>query len=69
VAYDCTSAVRDIVGAGEQEGARGVLAIPFRAVIDFDRRRYAFCKVSPPPAEQVVPDPRGVVPLPQACRS
>lgn len=38
VAYDCTSAVRDIVGAGEQEGARGVLAIPYRAVIDVDRR-------------------------------
>lgn len=68
VAYDCTSAVRDIVGAGRQEGARGVLAIPFRAVVDFGRGRYAFCKVNPAPGEQVIPDPAKLVELPEACR-
>ena len=67
VAYDCVSAVRDIVG-GRDEGVRGVLAIPFRAVVDYDRRRYAFCKVNPPPGEQVIPDPRELIQLPRACR-
>ena len=69
VAYDCVSAVRDIVGAGEQDGARGVLGIPFRAVVDYDERAYAFCKVNPPPGEQVIPDPRELVQLPAACRA
>lgn len=69
VAYDCLSAVRDIVGAGEQKGAHGVLGIPFRAVVDFDRHRYAFCKVNPPPGEQVIPDPRDIVALPEACEA
>jgi hypothetical protein len=68
VAYDCVSAIRDIVGAGDQEGARGVLGIPFRAVVDWDRHAYAFCKVNPPPGEQVIPDPRDIVQLPRACR-
>jgi hypothetical protein len=68
VAYACHSAIRDIVGAGDQEGASGVLAIPFRAVIDFERGTYAFCKVNPPPGEQAIPDPRDVVRLPEACR-
>jgi hypothetical protein len=68
VAYDCLSAVRDIVGAGEQEGAHGTLGIPFRAIIDFTDRSYAFCKVNPVPGEQVVPDPRKIIALPAACR-
>jgi hypothetical protein len=69
VAYDCVSAIRDIVGAGEQEGAQGVLGIPFRAVVDWDRNAYAFCKVNPPPGEQIIPDPRSIVRLPRACRA
>jgi hypothetical protein len=68
VPYDCISAVRDIVGAGQQEGARGTLGIPFRAVVDFAAGSYAFCKVNPPPGEQVIPDPRKLVELPRACR-
>ena len=67
VAYDCVAAVRDIVGAGAQEGARGQLGIPYRAIIDVDRGTYAFCKVNPVPGERVVPDPREVVDLPRAC--
>jgi hypothetical protein len=69
VAYDCLSAVRDIVGAADQTGARGTLGIPFRAVIDFEAGSYAFCKTNPPPGEQVIPDPRTIVELPRACRS
>jgi hypothetical protein len=68
VAFECFSSIRDIVG-GEGQGAIGSLAIPFRAVVDFDRHRYAFCKVNPPPGEQILPDPRDVVELPRACRS
>lgn len=68
VAYDCVSGIRDIVGAGAQKGAVGVLAIPFRAVVDFARGTYAFCKVNPPPGEQVIPDPRKIVLLPKACQ-
>jgi hypothetical protein len=68
VAFDCVSGIRDIVGAADQEGARGLLAIPFRAVVDFERGTYAFCKVNPPPGEQVIPDPRKIVALPPPCR-
>jgi hypothetical protein len=67
VAYACLSGVRDIVGAGEQEGARGTLGIPYRSIVDFGAGRYAFCKVNPPPGEQVIPDPRRIVELPKAC--
>ena len=69
VPYDCLSAVREIVGAGAQQGARGQLGIPYRAVLDFERRTYAFCKLNPIPGERVVPDPRDLVELPLACRS
>ena len=69
VAYDCLSPVREIIGAGAQEGARGRLGIPYRAVLDFERRTYAFCKLDPIPGEQIVPDPRGLVEVPRLCRS
>jgi hypothetical protein len=68
VVYDCFATVREIRGAGEQEGARGSLAIPYRAALDFAAGRYAFCKTNPPPAEQAIPNPQDVVELPPACR-
>jgi hypothetical protein len=68
VAYDCLSSVRAIVGAADQEGARGELGIPYRAVLDFERGRYAFCRVTPIPGEQIVPDPRSLVEIPRPCR-
>ncbi len=68
VSYNCLSPVREVVGAGEQEGARGQLGIPYRAVLDFKRRAYVFCKINPIPGERVVPDPRGLVELPRPCR-
>ncbi len=67
VAYECFAPIRDIVAGGGT--SVGTLAIPFRAVVDFDRGRYAFCKVNPPPGEQIIPDPRSVVERPQASRS
>ena len=68
VSYDCLSSIREIVGAGDQEGARGRLGIPYRAVLDFKRRTYAFCKLNPIPGERVVPDPRDIVEIPGPCR-
>ena len=67
VAFACHAPIREIVAGGGR--AVGSLAIPFRAVVDFDRGRYAFCKVNPPPGEQIIPDPRSIVELPTACRT
>ena len=69
MAYDCFVTIREIEGAGEQEGARGALAIPYRAVLDEDTGRYAFCKVVQVAGEAAIADPRDVVPLPAACRA
>lgn len=68
VLYDCHVTVREIVGAGEQEGATGALTIPYRARLDSARDRYAFCKVNPRPGEQALraPDPDDVQ-LPKVC--
>ena len=68
VAYDCFTALREIVGAGAQAGARGQLGLPYRAVLDHRARRYAFCKTNPPPGEKLIPDPRRLAALPAACR-
>ena len=68
VLYSCFATVREIVGAGDQEGASGAIAVPYRASIDFAARRYAFCKANPPAGEQGLPDPRGIVELPSVCR-
>jgi hypothetical protein len=68
VVYDCFVTVRELRGAGQQEGARGALAIPYRAVLDFGARRYAFCKINPRPGEQAIGGPEDIVELPAACR-
>lgn len=68
VVFDCHATVADIRGAGEQEGARGSLTVPYRAALDFAAHRYAFCKTNPKPGETAAPDPRSVVQLPAACR-
>jgi hypothetical protein len=48
--------------------AAGSIGYPFRAVVDFKRFSYAFCKVEGIPGELVIPDPRLVVALPRACQ-
>jgi hypothetical protein len=48
--------------------AAGSIGYPFRAVVDFRRFSYAFCKVEGIPGELVIPDPRLVVALPRACQ-
>jgi hypothetical protein len=63
-AYTCLARVSAITGAGQS----GTLGYPFRAILDFTAGRYAFCRINPVPGEQLLPDPRAVVPLPRACR-
>jgi hypothetical protein len=62
--YGCLAVNRDIHDAS---GRRGAIGHPFRAVVDFERFSYTWCKVNPVPGERAVPDPRRLVPLPQAC--
>jgi hypothetical protein len=64
-AYTCLARVSAITGAGQS----GTLGYPFRAILDFTAGRYAFCRIHPVPGEQLLPDPRSVVPLPPACRT
>jgi hypothetical protein len=64
-AYDCTALIREIVG----QGRPGRLGYPFRAIVDFGKAGWAFCKINPVPGEQSLPDPRTIVPLPAACRA
>jgi hypothetical protein len=68
VVFDCLATVREIVAGGEQEGAQGALAIPYRAALDFTARRYAFCKTNPRPGEAALPDAESIVELPRVCR-
>src|SRR3954447_13945990 len=64
-AYDCIAVTRFIPNGAD----RGALGYPFRLVIDYGRFDYVFCKSTPVPGEQVIPDPKSVVGLPQACRA
>jgi hypothetical protein len=64
-AYDCTALIREIKG----QGNAGRLGYPFRAIVDFPAASWVFCKVNPIPSEQSLPDPRTIVPLPDACRA
>ena len=68
VLYDCHVTVREIAGSGDQEGAAGALTIPYRARLDSERDRYAFCKVNPRPGEQALRAPQADdVRLPKVC--
>jgi hypothetical protein len=66
IAYHCVAVTRDIPGRGGGRG--GILGQPFRAVVDFGRSSFVFCKTNPAAGEAGTPDPRQVVPLPAACR-
>ena len=59
-AYACvavTTRIPGVVGLGH----------PFRAVVDYERSSYVWCKVNPVAGERAVPDPRRVVRLSPAC--
>ena len=63
--YGCTAVTREIP-AGPRN-VPGSLGHPFIAVVDFEGRRYTWCKTNPIPAERAVPDPRDVIELPREC--
>jgi hypothetical protein len=64
-AYDCIAVTRFIPNGAD----RGALGYPFRLVVNYARFDYAWCKSTPVPGEQVIPDPRSVVRLPRECRA
>lgn len=64
-AYDCLAVTREI--RPTKTNKAGALGYPFRAVVDFRRFRFAWCKTNPLPGERAVPDPRRIPPLPRAC--
>jgi hypothetical protein len=61
-AYSCV-AVTARFGRRSQPGGRGVIGIPFRLVVRFDRGRYAWCRIVP-----LGDRDRLAHPLPRACR-
>jgi hypothetical protein len=64
-AYDCIAVTAFIPNGGD----RGALGYPFRLVVDYARFAYVWCKSTPVPGEQVIPDPKSVVLLPRVCRA
>ena len=62
--YSCL-AVTQTVQAGERNEA-AFIGHPYRAMVDFDTGRYAFCKVSGRPGEGSIGQ-QAVVPVPAAC--
>lgn len=67
VAYKCLAETSAIEGAGVQAGARGALGYPYRAIVDFQTGRFAFCRTNPVPSEKAITDPRKRIGLPRAC--
>jgi hypothetical protein len=63
--YDCLAITQDIPPTSLNVAGR--IGYPFRAVADFQRFRYAWCKTNPVAGERAVPDPETLVPLPRAC--
>jgi hypothetical protein len=60
--YHCLAVTRDIVGTSE-----GTLGYPFLAKIVYGSGALTWCKVNPPPGEQIVPDARDLETLPSEC--
>jgi hypothetical protein len=65
--YDCFTVVRRI--APTKRTAAGAIGYPFRAVVDYRKFTYTWCKTEQIPGEMLIPDPRTVVQLPAACRA
>jgi hypothetical protein len=64
-AYDCIAVTAFIPNGAD----RGALGYPFRLLVDYGRFAYVWCKSTPIPGEQVIPDPKSVVKLPRSCRA
>jgi hypothetical protein len=66
-AFDCFTVARAIHATSRT--AAGSIGYPFRAIVDFRRYSYAWCKAEQFPGEKLIPDPKLVVQLPPACRT
>lgn len=70
-AYDCLAITREIRRPGSDDGVEhpsGALGYPFRAIVDFRRFTYVWCKINPVPGEAGIPALERVVGLPKPCR-
>jgi hypothetical protein len=65
--FDCFTVTQRIVKSDRT--SPGAIGYPFRAVVDFGRFTYAWCRTEQFPGEKLIPDPRTVVQLPAACRA
>jgi len=65
--YDCFTVTRTIRSTSGNVG--GTIGYPYRAVVDFGKFSYTWCKTEQLPGERLIPDPRTVVQLPAACRA
>jgi hypothetical protein len=65
--YDCFTITRKIQGTSGN--ISGTIGYPYRAVVDFGKFSYTWCKTEQLPGERLIPDPRTVVQLPAACRA
>ncbi len=64
--YDCFTITRTIKAT--TGNIAGTIGYPYRAVVDFGKFSYTWCKTEQFPGERLIPDPRTVVQLPPACR-
>jgi hypothetical protein len=62
--YSCLAVTREVPPTETNEG--GVIGHPYRAMVDFDTGRYAFCKVSGRPGEGAISSAI-LVPVPEVC--
>jgi hypothetical protein len=68
--FSCTAVTNELEAADKDPDnpvVTGVSGHPFRAVVDFPRGRYWWCKRILVPGEGGFIDPRAVVPLPREC--
>jgi hypothetical protein len=65
--YDCFTITRQIKSTSGN--IAGTIGYPYRAVVDFGKYSYTWCKTEQFPGERLIPDPRTVVQLPPACRA
>jgi hypothetical protein len=65
--FDCFTVTRRIIKTSGTPA--GTIGYPYRAVVDFGKYSYTWCKTEQFPGERLIPDPRTVVQLPPACRA
>jgi hypothetical protein len=65
--FDCFTVKGRIPSTSGNVG--GTIGYPYRAVVDFGSYSYTWCKTEQLPGERLIPDPRLVVQLPEACRA